>query len=125
MSCRLVRIGKQFRRPVSTSGRIKGDVFTFADGYPFLAISEASLADLNDRISRQGEEAVPMNRFRPNLVISGSSAFAEDNWPRLKIGSVFFDRVAHVNDVLSRRPTNSPALAAKSLCERSPPIGAP
>ena len=90
VSCHLVRIGKQFRRPVSNVGAYEGDVFTFADGYPFLAVGEASLADLNKRITRHGEEAVPMNRFRPNLVIGGSSSFAEDNWPRIRIGSVIF-----------------------------------
>lgn len=89
--CRLVRIGGKFLRPIlkpDVAG--PGDVVTFADGYPFMAISEASLADLNDRLVAQSEEPVPMNRFRPNLVLAGGGAFAEDNWPRLKIGSVTF-----------------------------------
>ena len=72
-------------------GRIvTSDLVHFADGYPFLAISEASLADLNDRIIECGEDAVPMNRFRPNLVISGCAAFAEDTWSHMRIGKVTF-----------------------------------
>jgi uncharacterized protein YcbX len=86
-----VRIGKQFRRPVLNPKRaLPDDVVSFADGYPFLITSEASLADLNDRLLGSGEETIPMNRFRPNLVISGCPAFAEDMWPRLKIGAVVF-----------------------------------
>lgn len=91
VTCRLVRIGEHFRRPVLNPQKARaGDVFAFADGYPFLAMGEASLADLNDRLLARREEAVPMNRFRPNLVISGIAAFAEDMWPRFKIGSVTF-----------------------------------
>ncbi|HTO04893.1 MAG TPA: MOSC N-terminal beta barrel domain-containing protein [Opitutus sp.] len=90
-TCRLVRIGKDFHRPVQNLKKARfGDVVAFADGYPFLAIGESSLADLNDRLAESGEEAVPMNRFRPNLVISGSSPFAEDSWQRFQIGSVTF-----------------------------------
>ena len=71
-----MRIGKDFHRPVQNREKARlGDVVAFVDGYPFPAISESSLADLNDRLVMRGEEAVPMNRFRPNLVISGSSAW--------------------------------------------------
>lgn len=61
----------------------------FSDGYPVLLATEASLADLNSRLP----EPVPMNRFRPNVVISGSKAFEEDGWTELRIGEVTF-RVA-------------------------------
>jgi uncharacterized protein YcbX len=105
LACRLVRIGDNFRRPVlqkrayfaappdapTIEGRIvTSDLFHFADGYPFLVIGAASLADLNDRLAARGEEPVPMNRFRPNLVIAGSAPFAEDTWPRLRIGDIAF-----------------------------------
>jgi len=56
----------------------------FADGYPVLVISEASLADLNMRL----EVALPMNRFRPNIVLSGVEAFDEDYCTELGIGRV-------------------------------------
>jgi uncharacterized protein YcbX len=91
VACRLVRIGKEFHRPVLNPAQAReGDVLAFADAYPFLVIGEASLADLNDRLISRGEESVPMNRFRPNLVISGSRAFAEDSWKSLSIGAATF-----------------------------------
>jgi uncharacterized protein len=89
--CRLVRIGEKFLRPIlkpDIAG--PGDTVSFADGFPFLVISEASLTDLNDRLATQGADAVPMNRFRPNFVVSGCDAFAEDGWPRFQIGGVVF-----------------------------------
>ena len=89
--CRLVRAGEKYFRPIlkpDVAG--PGDIVSFADAYPFLAISEASLADLNDRLAARGEDALPMNRFRPNLVISGCPAFAEDTWARIRVGEVVF-----------------------------------
>jgi uncharacterized protein YcbX len=89
--CRLVRIGEKFRRPIlkpDVGG--PGDVVSFADSCPFLVIGQASLDDLNDRLVGQGEAAVPMNRFRPNLVVSGAAAYAEDGWSRFRIGPVTF-----------------------------------
>jgi uncharacterized protein YcbX len=56
---------------------------SFADAYPLLLIGEASLTDLNHRVGRTLE----MQRFRPNLVIGGTPAFAEDGWQRIRIGS--------------------------------------
>jgi uncharacterized protein len=88
--CRLVRIGPAYRRPVKPSKAKPGDAVSFADGYPLLALSEASLADLNDRLVAQGEEPVPMDRFRPNVVLSDCPAFAEDTWTRFKIGNAIF-----------------------------------
>jgi uncharacterized protein YcbX len=89
-SCRLVRVGPKFVRPILKQIAGPGDRVSFADAFPFLVLSEATLADLNDRLLGQGEEALPMNRFRPNLVISGCSAFAEDTWTRFQIGPVIF-----------------------------------
>ena len=88
--CRLVRIGSAFRRPVLKPAARPGDVFHFGDGAPVLVISEASLADLNDRIVARGGDALPMDRFRPNLVVAGCPAFAEDTWPRFRLGTAVF-----------------------------------
>jgi len=87
---RLVRIGQAFRRPVRNTSPLAPDLVTFADAFPFLVLSEASLADLNARMAQHGEPALPMNRFRPNLVISGCAAYEEDTWERMKIGPVTF-----------------------------------
>lgn len=61
----------------------QGDQVSFADAYPFLLISEASLQDLNARLA----EPLPMNRFRPNFVVRGCEPYAEDGWKEFSIGS--------------------------------------
>ena len=58
-----------------------------------MMLSESSLADLNERIQRNGGAALPMNRFRPNFVISGCAAYAEDTWPKFQINGVVFRSV--------------------------------
>lgn len=89
VKCRLVRAGPAFHRPVLKPGRaLPSDVVGFADAYPLLLISEASLADLNQRLAASGEAPLPMDRFRPNLVVAGCAAYAEDTWPRVRIGSI-------------------------------------
>lgn len=87
-SVHLVRSGPKFHRPVLKKAARSGDLFAFNDGSPILVASEASLAALNDRIHENGGEPVPMNRFRPNLVLTGCNAFAEDTFPALRIGAV-------------------------------------
>jgi uncharacterized protein YcbX len=74
------------RRSVNPSRARPGDIVSFADGYPMLLISEASLADLNSRL----ETPLEMRRFRPNLVISGAAPYAEDEFASLRIGAVTF-----------------------------------
>ena len=94
LPCRLVRAGAAYTRPLPArklpstlhhEPRTAHEV-SFADGYPFLAISEESLADLNARL----DTPLPMNRFRPNLVVAGGAPYAEDEWGRLRIGTVVF-----------------------------------
>lgn len=87
---RLVRMGAAFQRPMTKSAARAGDVVSFADAEPFLVVSEASLADLNDRLVAKGEPALPMNRFRPNLVVAGCAPYAEDHWQRLRVGQMVF-----------------------------------
>jgi hypothetical protein len=60
---------------------------SFADGFPFLLATEASLAELNGRL----DSPVPMDRFRPNLVVRGGTPYAEDGWHHLRIGSIAFE----------------------------------
>lgn len=77
--CRLVRFHAQAKRYASRkwTGNVEASML-FSDGFPMLVISEASLADLNEKLARQGRAMLPMNRFRPNLVIGGTGAFDED-----------------------------------------------
>jgi uncharacterized protein YcbX len=87
---RLVRMGATYQRPNLKPAAQPGDVVSFADSCPFLVVGEASLADLNDRLAAKDEEPLPMNRFRPNLVVAGSAPYAEDSWPHFKVGPVVF-----------------------------------
>lgn len=89
-TCHLVRIGEKYSRANLKSAARPGDNVSFADACPFLIISEASLAHLNNRILENHGEPIPMNRFRPNLVVDGCDAFAEDAWTRFRIGNVLF-----------------------------------
>ncbi|KDN79359.1 MOSC N-terminal beta barrel domain-containing protein [Streptomyces olindensis] len=84
------------RRPVDPEYARPGDTVSFADGFPLLLTTTASLDALNALIA-QGDHAdegpLPMNRFRPNVVVTGTDAWAEDDWSRLAVGEVTF-RVA-------------------------------
>jgi len=90
---RLVRQSPQYRRAVNPEYALEeDDSVSFADGYPFLLTNTASLADLNSRIDNESQ-SVPMNRFRPNIVIESDRPFAEDGWRSLQIGEVVFELV--------------------------------
>ncbi len=62
---------------------------SFADNSPLLLISGASLDDLNRRLPTP----MDMRRFRPNLVVGGTGAYAEDAWQRIKVGEAVFQAV--------------------------------
>lgn len=87
--CRLVHMPERFRRPVEAPYARGDEVVSFADGFPFLLIEQASLDDLNARLARP----LPMNRFRPNVVVAGTGPFAAGGWSRIRIRGVAF-RVA-------------------------------
>jgi len=88
---RLVYMDDACERPLTAKydGRYgrDGDRVSFADGFPLLLISQAALDALNARLERP----VPMLRFRPNLVIAGTAPHAEDQWRRIRVGSVEFE----------------------------------
>jgi uncharacterized protein YcbX len=66
------------------------DRVSFADGYPLLLASTASLAALSDWIVEMGGEPVPMTHFRPNVVIEGTEPWMEDGWKQVRIGEQSF-----------------------------------
>lgn len=84
MPAALVYVDARMQRPVDPTYAAPEDRVGFADGFPLLLTTEPSLADLNTRLA----QPVPMSRFRPNLVVEGCDAFAEDGWKRLRIGTV-------------------------------------
>jgi uncharacterized protein len=91
---RLVRMGDRYRRtiqpervPALHQEALGIPEVSFTDAYPFLIISEASLADLNHRL----RQPIPMNRFRPNIVVGGAlDSYAEDRWQSIDIGALRF-----------------------------------
>ena len=84
--CRLVRFPEDATRRVDPAYAGPDDQVGFADGFSFLLTSCASLDDLNRRLADQ----LPMNRFRPNIVVSGGDAFQEDRWKRIRIDEITF-----------------------------------
>ena len=92
LEVRLVRAGRDYNRvvpekrtPESLKGR-DGLPVAFGDAFPFLITSIASIGDLNTRL----DMPVPMDRFRPNIVIAGCGPYEEDTWVRIRIGDVEF-----------------------------------
>lgn len=94
---RLVWLDDPSRRQVSQRYGIPTDRVSFADAYPVLLANTASLDALNGWLLESGspEAPVPMNRFRPNIVVTGVPPWAEDGWlhRRLRIGAVIFRAV--------------------------------
>ena len=87
---RLVYLDDPTRRAVDPEFGRDGDVVSFADGYPLLLTSTASLDELGRWLSEDGAQPVPMTRFRPNAVVTGAPPWAEDHWRRIRIGTVEF-----------------------------------
>ena len=87
---RLVYLDDPTRRAVDPEFGRDGDVVNFADGYPLLLTSTASLDELGRWLSGDGAQPVPMTRFRPNAVVTGAPPWAEDHWRRIRIGAVEF-----------------------------------
>ena len=82
--CRLVRFADGVRRPVDPAYGAPGDETAFSDGFPLLLVGQGSLDELNRRLQRP----LPIRRFRPNLVVEGAAPHAEDDWRRIRVGSI-------------------------------------
>lgn len=83
---RLVTIGAKYNRNVQISDIVYSSKMHFGDSCPILVTSTASLNDLNDRL----KSPIPMNRFRPNVVIDGAYPYEEDTWKYIRIGDQLF-----------------------------------
>lgn len=95
-----IQVDQAFARP--------GEQTAFSDGFPFLLIGQASLDDLSARVGRP----LAMQRFRPNLVVSGAEAYAEDSWRRIRIGALEFRVVKPCSRCVI--PTIDPLTAERS-----------
>ena len=92
IDCQLVYMPDNAHRPTAHGELGSDKLVSFADAYPYLLISEASLAGLNEKLAAKGETPVTMARFRPNLVVKGcNEAHAEDGWQQIRIGEAVFD----------------------------------
>lgn len=89
IKCRLVYMPKNTRRMVDERYATPNQITSFADAFSFLLIGESSLDELNGRL----KEAVPMDRFRPNIVFTGGEAYQEDQMQHFTIGSIEFHGV--------------------------------
>ena len=86
---RLVYLDDDCLRAVDARYAQPGDTVSLADGFAVLIATSASLAALNAHLP----EPVPMDRFRPNLVIDGAQPWGEDSWRRIRIGDVELELV--------------------------------
>jgi uncharacterized protein YcbX len=95
-TARLVYLDDPLARPTNPQRTRPDDRVSFADGYPLLLTTQASLDRLNEHIAegpRADEGPLPMTRFRPSVVVEGAPAWAEDDWRELRIGGVPFRAV--------------------------------
>jgi uncharacterized protein YcbX len=90
---RLVYLDDPTRRAVDPRYGTADDRVGFADSFPVLLTSTASLAAVNGWLAELDHPAVPMNRFRPNLVVSGFPAWVEHDWRRIRVGALTFRSV--------------------------------
>lgn len=86
-AARLVYMDADVHRPVLSARARPGDEVSFADGHPLMLITQSALDALNERLTKP----VSILQFRPNLVVDGAPAHAEDDWTRVRIGQVVFD----------------------------------
>ncbi len=85
--CRLYHLPDDTVRPVDPTYARSEDEVGFADGFPLLLITEASLQAFNAELPAP----IGSERFRPNIVLAGNAPYAEDEWRRLRIGTIEFD----------------------------------
>ncbi len=82
--CRLVEMPQSYQRLVDTDYASKGETVGFADGFPLLVVSQASLDDFSEKLGRP----IGADRFRPNFVIQGCEPYAEDGWREIEVGGI-------------------------------------
>ncbi len=87
--CDLVYLPDEERRLVDPSYAHNRDIVSFADGFPLLVTSQASIDLLNDKLN----DSLSIERFRPNIVVAGCAPHAEDHWAKIDITNITIDLV--------------------------------
>ncbi|MFI5385338.1 MAG: MOSC domain-containing protein [Fimbriimonadales bacterium] len=88
LACSLVYMPDTTRREVAITEAMNGDLVGFADSNPILVAGQASIDDLNARLAT----SIPIRRFRPNIILTGSAPYEEDGWAEIRIGEVLLRR---------------------------------
>jgi uncharacterized protein YcbX len=109
VNCRLVYMPPDTKRLVDRDYALNNEITNFSDAYPFLIIGQASLDDLNGRLN----DALPMNRFRPNIVFTGAQPFAEDGFEAFSINDIHFSAVKPCARCVVTTIEQSTAIAGK------------
>lgn len=107
--CRLIYMPDNFNRAVDADFATNKEQVGFADGFPLLISSQASLEDFNNKLGYD----VGMNRFRPNIVISGNEAYEEDEWQIIRIGGIELSLVKPCSRCIM--PSVNPQTGAKEM----------
>lgn len=107
--CRIVIMPESTKRLVDENYATQQQTVSFADGFPSLIISQASLDDFNQKI----DTPISMINFRPNIVISDCAPYAEDNWKELRINGIQFSLVKPCSRCIM--PSINPETGAKQM----------
>lgn len=107
--CRLIFMPENFERQVDTGFANNNELVGFADGFPLLVTSQASLNDFNHKLAYP----IEMERFRPNLVINGNKAYDEDKWQRISINNITLSLVKPCARCIM--PSINPATGEKEI----------
>jgi len=89
IDCDLVYLPESEQRQVDTAFATSKQLVGFADGFPLLVVSKSSIDLLNEKLGEQ----VGIDRFRPNIVIDGCKAHAEDLWSKVTINDIDIELV--------------------------------
>lgn len=112
--CRIIYMKDDHSRLVDRNFATQREQLGFADGFPLLITTQASLDDFNKKLLGSSNGlAIGMTRFRPNIVITGNAPWAEDKWQRIAIGGIELSLVKPCSRCIM--PSVNPETAEKQM----------